>query len=62
MQGLHPCCPSKAGTPRHALSTLEIVAPEGRHGWLNDHGHVSTLDSLRPPTRRGGDPGVPPGL
>lgn len=40
--------PPKDGGARYAFSTLEIVAPEGRYGWLNDHVHVGTLDSLRP--------------
>lgn len=40
--------PPKDGSGRYAFSTLEIVAPEGRYGWLNDHVHVGTLDSLRP--------------
>ena len=31
-----------------AQVTLEITAPEGRYGWLNDFVYVGTLDSLRP--------------
>ena len=34
--------------PRYAFSTLEITAPEGRYGWLNDFVYVGTLNSLRP--------------
>ena len=30
------------------FSTLEIVAPDGRYGWLNDFVYVGTLNSLRP--------------
>jgi len=34
--------------PRYAVSTLDIVAPDGRYGWLNDWVYVGTLHSLRP--------------
>jgi hypothetical protein len=34
--------------PPYVFSTLEIVAPEGRYGWLNDFVYVGTLNSLRP--------------
>ncbi|HUP07643.1 MAG TPA: DUF3237 domain-containing protein [Caldimonas sp.] len=34
--------------PRYAFSTLDIVAPDGRYGWLNDWVYVGTLHSLRP--------------
>lgn len=33
---------------RYAYSTLDIVAPEGRYGWINDFVYVGTLNSLRP--------------
>lgn len=33
---------------RYAFSTLEITAPDGPYGWLNDYVYVGTLDSLRP--------------
>jgi hypothetical protein len=33
---------------RYAFSTLDIVAPDGRYGWLNDWVYVGTLHSLRP--------------
>lgn len=33
---------------RYARSTIDITAPEGPYGWLNDHVYVGTLDSLRP--------------
>jgi hypothetical protein len=33
---------------RYAFSTIDIVAPEGPYGWLNDYIYVGTLDSLRP--------------
>ncbi|MCQ4162173.1 DUF3237 domain-containing protein [Roseomonas sp. GC11] len=36
------------GQPRYAFSTLEIAAPDGPHGWLNQGVYVGTLDSLRP--------------
>lgn len=34
--------------PRYVFSTLQITAPEGRYGWLNDFVYVGTLNSLRP--------------
>ena len=34
--------------PRYVFSTLQIVAPEGKYGWLNDFVYVGTLDPLRP--------------
>lgn len=34
--------------PRYAFSTIDIVAPDGRYGWLNDYVYVGTLHSLRP--------------
>jgi len=37
-----------ANAPRYAFSTLDIVAPDGRYGWLNDWAYVGTLHSLRP--------------
>jgi hypothetical protein len=33
---------------RYAFSTLDIVAPDGPYGWLNEYVYVGTLDSLRP--------------
>ena len=35
-------------TRRCAFSTIQLTAPEGRYGWLNDFVYVGTLDSLRP--------------
>jgi len=40
--------PPKNNAPRYVFSTLQIVAPEGKYGWLNDFVYVGTLDSLRP--------------
>jgi hypothetical protein len=37
-----------ANAPRYAFSTLDVVAPDGRYGWLNDWVYVGTLHSLRP--------------
>ena len=37
-----------ANAPRYAVSTLDIVAPEGKYGWLNDWIYVGTLHGLRP--------------
>jgi hypothetical protein len=37
-----------AGQPRYALSTIQLTAPAGRYGWLNDFVYTGTLDSLRP--------------
>ncbi|MES1265946.1 MAG: DUF3237 family protein, partial [Variovorax sp.] len=37
--------------PRYLFSTLDIVAPDGRYGWLNDWVYVGTLHSLRPEPR-----------
>jgi uncharacterized protein DUF3237 len=34
--------------PRYAFSTLDIVAPDGKYGWLNDWVYVGTLHGLRP--------------
>ena len=34
--------------PRYAFSTLEITAPEGSYGWLNNFVYVGSLDSLQP--------------
>jgi len=34
--------------PRYVFSTLQITAPEGKYGWLNDFVYVGTLSSLRP--------------
>jgi hypothetical protein len=33
---------------RYAFSTIDIVAPDGPYGWLNDYVYVGTLNSLRP--------------
>lgn len=41
-----PATPPNA--PRYAFSTLDITAPEGKYGWLNDWVYVGTLHSLRP--------------
>jgi hypothetical protein len=40
--------PLKDKPGRYAFSTLEIIAPDGPYGWLNDWVYVGTLDSLRP--------------
>lgn len=41
--------PYKGGQPgRYAFSTIDIVAPDGPYGWLNDYVYVGTLNSLRP--------------
>ena len=37
-----------AGGGRYAFSTIDITAPDGPHGWLNDGVYVGTLDSLQP--------------
>jgi hypothetical protein len=37
-----------ADQPPYVFSTLELVAPEGRYGWINDFVYVGTLNSLRP--------------
>jgi hypothetical protein len=34
--------------PAYVFSTLELTAPEGRYGWINDFVYVGTLNSLRP--------------
>ena len=34
--------------PAYVFSTLELVAPEGPYGWINDFVYVGTLNSLRP--------------
>jgi hypothetical protein len=34
--------------PRYVFSTLQITAPEGKYGWLNDFVYVGTMNSLRP--------------
>ena len=39
---------SPKDSPRYAYSTLDIVAPEGKYGWLNDFVYVGTLNNLRP--------------
>jgi len=33
---------------RYAFSTIDIVAPDGPYGWLNECVYVGTLNSLRP--------------
>ena len=33
---------------RYAFSALEIVAPDGPYGWINDYVYVGTLNSMRP--------------
>ncbi|MDP9898922.1 hypothetical protein J2W36_001166 [Variovorax ginsengisoli] len=40
--------PARDATPRYVFSTLEITAPEGRYGWINDFVYVGTLNSMRP--------------
>jgi len=40
--------PARNGQPRYAFSTIDITAPDGPYGWLNDFVYVGTLDSLRP--------------
>ena len=34
--------------PPYVFSTLELIAPEGPYGWINDYVYVGTLNSLRP--------------
>lgn len=34
--------------PRYAFSKIDITAPEGLYGWLNQSVYVGTLDSARP--------------
>ncbi|MBS0341198.1 MAG: DUF3237 domain-containing protein [Proteobacteria bacterium] len=34
--------------PAYVYSNIELTAPEGRYGWLNDFVYVGTLNSLRP--------------
>lgn len=34
--------------PPYVYSNIELTAPEGRYGWLNDFVYVGTLNSLRP--------------
>lgn len=36
------------GGTRYAFSTIDITAPDGPHGWLNDSVYVGTLNSLQP--------------
>ncbi|MGG5821178.1 DUF3237 domain-containing protein [Falsiroseomonas sp. HW251] len=36
------------GAPDYRFSTIELVAPEGPHAWLNRLASVGTLTSLRP--------------
>ncbi len=43
-----PLKSGEAGSGRYAFSTLEITAPDGPYGWLNDFVYVGTLNSLRP--------------
>lgn len=33
---------------RYALSTVDITAPDGPYGWLNEAVYVGTLNSLQP--------------
>lgn len=40
--------PLKDKPGRYAFSTLDVLAPDGPYGWLNDYVYVGTLDSLRP--------------
>jgi hypothetical protein len=37
-----------ANAPRYAFSTIDITAPDGKYGWLNDWVYVGALHSLRP--------------
>lgn len=34
--------------PPYVFSTLEVIAPEGKYGWVNDFVYVGTLNTLRP--------------
>ncbi len=34
--------------PAYVFSHIELTAPEGKYGWLNDFVYVGTLNSLRP--------------
>jgi hypothetical protein len=38
----------RPGVARQAFSHLDIIAPEGNYGWLNDAVLVGTVDSMRP--------------
>lgn len=38
----------RPGVTRQAFSHLDIIAPEGNYGWLNDVVLVGTVDSMRP--------------
>ena len=41
----------RPGMSRQAFSHLDIIAPEGNYGWLNDAVLVGTVDSMRPARR-----------
>lgn len=37
--------------PAYIFSSIELTAPEGRYGWLNDFVYVGTLNSMQPQRR-----------
>jgi hypothetical protein len=40
--------PGMEGEPDYRFSTIDVIAPEGPHGWLNRRAFVGTLTPLRP--------------
>ncbi|WP_322045225.1 DUF3237 domain-containing protein [Paraburkholderia sp. J67] len=44
----HVLAPAQRAPGQAVFSNIELVAPEGKYGWINDNVYVGTLDSLRP--------------
>ncbi|WP_321876812.1 DUF3237 domain-containing protein [Paraburkholderia bannensis] len=44
----HVLAPAQRAPGQAVFSNIDLVAPEGKYGWINDNVYVGTLDSLRP--------------
>ncbi|MGF7191805.1 hypothetical protein JOE11_004878 [Robbsia andropogonis] len=44
----HVLAPPQRAPGQAVFSNLDLIAPSGRYGWINEGVYVGTLDSLRP--------------
>lgn len=44
----HVLAPATRAPGQAVFSNIDLIAPAGEYGWINDSVYVGTLDSLRP--------------
>jgi hypothetical protein len=44
----HVLAPAQRAPGQAVFSNIDLVAPQGKYGWINDNVYVGTLDSLKP--------------